>query len=168
MGTHVVLLGHIILIPSQLLNAESLSEKQQISLLWFDMTRFLNPWFISNKNFSINLNYDEELHGNKQGFKPVSDVWSVILLILDGHHVLEWKPLLKPPVLVIEYLTSVSMGLVVSVVVVCLVGIKDSFVVVMTSNSLVGHLLEKKSEVKICKWWQNLSILHQMSIDTMI
>jgi hypothetical protein len=37
------------------------------------------------------------------------------------------------------------MGLVVSVVVVCLVGIKDSFVVVMTSNSLVGHLLEKKS-----------------------
>ena len=72
-----------------LLNAESLSEKQQVSLLWFDITRFLNPWFISNKNFSINLNYDEELHGNKQGFKPVSDVWSVILLILDGHHVLE-------------------------------------------------------------------------------
>jgi hypothetical protein len=80
----------------------------------------------------------------------------VILLILDGHHVLEWKPPLKPPVLVIEHLTSVSMGLVVSVVVVsvvvvCLVGIKNSFVVVMTSNSLVGHLLEKKSEVRICK-----------------
>jgi hypothetical protein len=51
-----------------------------------------------------------------------------------GHHVLEWKPPLKPPVLVIEHPTSVSMGLVVSVVVVCPVGIKDSFVVVMDKS----------------------------------
>jgi hypothetical protein len=49
------------------------------------------------------------------------------------------------------WLCQTKEGLVVSVVVVCLVGIKDSFVVVMTSNSLVGHLLEKKSEVRICK-----------------
>jgi hypothetical protein len=85
--------------------------------------------------------------------------------MLDGHHVLEWKPPLKPPVLVIEHPTSVSMGLVVSVVVVCPVGIKDSFVVVMTSNSLVGHLLEKKSKflLEINHGFKNLVMSNQRS-----